>query len=150
MERDDLTRREAAAWRAFVAVVDGVPAADHERRGVNIEGWTVKDVLWHVAYWWDDLAGTLERIRAGTFAEPPDDDGTDEENARVLEASRRMPLDEVRSGLGAARARMLAAWAALPAVDQVAVKHFVWETIEHYEEHEPDLRRFAEEHGRIG
>ncbi|HZD18284.1 MAG TPA: DinB family protein [Actinomycetota bacterium] len=147
MDRDELTRREAGAWDAFLAVVDRVPASDLERPGVNVEGWTVKDLLWHVAYWWDDLTDTLDRVRVGTFEEPIDEDGTDEENAQVLDASRRLPADEVRSGLDAARARMLASWAALPAVDVVAAKHFLWETIEHYEEHEPDLRRFVEGSG---
>lgn len=149
MDREELTRREAEAWGSFRTLADGVPEERRERSGVNVEGWTVKDVLWHVAHWWDDLTDTLERLRAGTFEEPPDeDDQTDAENARVLEESRRMSLGEVERGLGEARVRMLAAWATLPVVDEVAVKHFLWETVEHYEEHEPDLRRFVEELSR--
>jgi len=148
MDRDELTRREAEAWAGFHGLVVALGPEHLERPGVNVEGWSAKDVLWHVAYWWDDLADTLERLRAGTFEEPPEDeDETDAENARVLEASRGMSLDDVERGLDRARARMLAAWAALPVVDDVAAKHFLWETVEHYEEHEPDLRRFAEELG---
>lgn len=149
MEREELTRREAGAWAVFHDLVGSFSPEQLERPGVNAEGWSVKDVLWHVAHWWDDLTSTLEQLRAGTFAEPPeDDDETDAENAQVLEESRGMSLAEVRVGLDTARARVLAAWATLPEeVDDVAAKHFLWETTEHYEEHEPDLRRFAEELG---
>lgn len=34
-------------------------------------------------------------------------------------------------------------WDALPEIDETAEQEFVWETIDHYEEHLADLRRFA-------
>lgn len=144
MDRETLTEREAEAWTAFRAVVDGIDADRRETPGLNVEGWTVKDVLWHVAHWWDDLAGTLAAMRAGTYVPPPEDDeATDAENAQVLERSKRMTLADVERGVTEARDRMLAAWAALPAVDDAAGQEFVWETIDHYEEHLPGLRAFA-------
>jgi hypothetical protein len=110
------------------------------------EGWSTKDLLWHIAHWWGDLARMLDEIRAGTFSEPPEDDqATDEENARVLEEGRGMSLAEVELGLADARDRMLAAWTSMPETSEAAERWFVWETIEHYEEHEADLRRFVEE-----
>lgn len=145
MDKDALSAREHEAWEAFRAVVDGIDPARRETAGANPDGWSVKDVLWHVAHWWDDLAGTLASLRAGTYAEPSEgDDATDAENARVLEESAAMTLGDVERGLEEARARMLAAWAALPEVDATAEREFVWETIDHYEEHLPDLRRFAD------
>lgn len=144
MDKDALSARERDAWAAFRAAVDTVEPDRREAPGVNVEGWTVKDVLWHVAHWWDDLAGTLDAMRAGTYVGPPEDDAaTDAENAGVLEASGRMPLADVERGLGEARERMLVSWAALPEVDAAAEREFVWETIDHYEEHLPDLRAFA-------
>lgn len=145
MDKDALSARERQAWEAFRAAVDAIGSARKQTPGVHAEGWTVKDVLWHVAHWWDDLAGTLDAMRAGTYVEPPEDDeATDAENARVLEESGRMTLADVERGLGEARERMLAAWAALPEVDAAAEQEFVWETIDHYEEHLPGLRAFAE------
>ena len=144
MDKEELTLREREAWEAFRREVDRLPPDLLERLIESHEGWTVKDVLWHIAHWWDDLADMLDRIRAGTFV---DDEGTDEEtdaeNAQVLAESREMTLAEVRSGVEAARDRMLAAWGALPKVTDVARKWFVWETIEHYEEHVPQLRGLA-------
>jgi hypothetical protein len=145
MDGDELTRREERAWLELRSAVDRLPPERRERPGVNVEGWTVKDVLWHVAHWWDHLTGLLGEIRDGTYTEPPDDDAaTDAENARVLEASRGMALDDVERGMADARARLLAAWAALPEVTEPAERWFVWETIEHYEEHLPGLLALAD------
>lgn len=144
MDKETLSAREGEAWAAFRSALDAIAPDRREAPGVNAEGWTVKDVLWHVAHWWDDLVGTLDSMRAGTYVEPPDDDAaTDAENARVLEESGRMTLADVERGLVEARERVLAAWAALPEIDAAAEREFVWETIDHYEEHLPDLTAFA-------
>lgn len=146
MDRDGLTRAEAEAWAAFRRTLDRIPPEERERPAVGAGSWTVKDLLWHVAHWWDDLAGLLDAMRAGTYVESPaDDEAVNAENARALEESARMSLDDVERGVGGARERMLAAWAALPEVDAAAEREFVWETIDHYEEHLTDLRRFVEE-----
>ena len=102
-------------------------------------------MLWHIAHWWSDLAGMIEEVNAGTpFVEPPEDDeATNAENARVLEESRHMALGDVNSGVADARARLLAAWLELAEVDPALEQWFVWETIEHYEEHLEDVRRVA-------
>jgi hypothetical protein len=145
-DKQALTERERDAWAELRRVVDGLPRERWEEPTVTAEGWTVKDVLWHIAHWWEHLAELLDAIRAGTFTEPPEDDeATDAENARVLEESRAMSLEQVERGLEAARERMLAAWEALPELDESAERWFGWETFEHYEEHLADLRRFAAE-----
>jgi len=145
MDAQELMQREHEAWEALRSEVDRLPADLLERPIGSHEGWTVKDVLWHIAHWWDDLASMLDEMRAGTFV---DDEGTDEEtdaeNAQVLAESRGMSLADVRRGVEAARARMLAAWTALPEVREIARKWFVWETIEHYEEHLPHVQGIAD------
>ena len=141
MDKDELTLRERVAWLELRTLVDGLAPELLEQPGVNVEGWTVKDVLWHIAHWWDHLAGLLDEVRLGTFVEPTDDDAaTDAENARVLEDSRGMPLADVERGVDEARGRVLAAWQALPELTEPAERWFVWETIEHYEEHLPGIR----------
>ena len=152
MDKGTLTSREDEAWTAFRAAVDRLTREELERRGANADGWSMKDVLWHIAHWWSDLAGMLEEaIASGTFQEPPEDDeATNTENAEVLQASRRMPLDDVERGVKAARERLLAAWSQVPEVDEPLERWFVWETIEHYEEHLEDARRLADEVGREG
>ena len=133
--REELTARETAGWEAFRAAVDAIPA---ERRESPIltEGWSVKDVLWHVAFWWEDLAPTYTALRAGITR--PDDEDTDTTNARVLDEGRELSLADVEDGVARSRAGMLAAWADAPD-DPTAGEAFVSETIEHYDEHLPAL-----------
>jgi uncharacterized damage-inducible protein DinB len=144
MDKDTLTSREAEAWAAFRAEVDRLTPDQREQPDANADGWSMKDVLWHIAYWWDDFA---RQVEAGTLVEEDDDDeaATNRLNAEVLAASRAMSIEDVERGVVERRARMLAAWAAAPEPDDAAEKWFVWETIEHYEEHLEDARRFAAE-----
>lgn len=145
MDKDALTIRERDAWAALRGIVDGLTPEQREVPGVNGEGWTVKDVLWHIAHWWGHLAELLDQMREGTFVEPPEDDAaTDSENARVLEESRAMRPSEVERGLDVTRGRMLEAWTGLPELTEPAERWFVWETIEHYEEHLPGVRALAD------
>lgn len=151
MDKETLSARERDSWAEFRAAVDRLTATQKEHPGVNADGWSVKDVLWHIAHWWTDLAGMLGEMREGAFAEPPEDDeATNAENAKALEQSARMSLAAVEQGLEMARGRMLAAWAGLSVVDEAAERWFVGETIEHYEEHLADAQRFADEVGGEG
>ena len=152
MDKDTLTEREAAAWAEFRAEVDRLTPEQREQPDANADGWSMRDVLWHIAHWWNDLAGMVEEVNlGGAFVEPPEDDeATNADNARILQASRQMTIDAVERGVEVARARLLAAWVEVPEVDEALERWFVWETIEHYEEHLEDSRRFADEVGRQG
>ncbi len=134
--RDDLTTREAEAWAAFYRLVDAVPA-DQREEPVLSDGWSVKDVLWHIAFWWSDLPAQLDRIR--TDAPDGESEGTDERNASALAQGRTRTLAEVEGEVVRTRDALLAAWASAPEGPK-ADEVFVWETIEHYEEHESQLR----------
>jgi Mycothiol maleylpyruvate isomerase N-terminal domain len=146
---DELTAREVEAWASFEAAVKAVP---RERRSEPTlsDGWSVKDVLWHVAFWWDECAATLERIHTGS--QDIDEDGdTDTINAGVLEASRAMTLEDVEAGMARIRERMLSAWArtsedaAGDASDEEAAANeaFSSETIDHYDDHRAALQALA-------
>lgn len=133
---DDLTAREAEAWASFEAAVNAVPRERRSEPSLS-DGWSVKDVLWHVAFWWDECAATLERIHLG--AQDLDESGdTDEINAGALQASRSMSLEEVETGMARLREHMLSAWAQTRE-DPAAAETFTGETIEHYEDHRAAL-----------
>ncbi len=138
-ERDELSARESEAFAAFRALCDAVPV-DLREEPVLADGWSLKDVLHHVAFWWDDLEGAMEEIR--TRIERAERD-TDTENARVLAEGRTLSLEDVVKGCEDSRARLLAVWAEAP-VDPHADEVFTWETIDHYEEHETVLRAFVD------
>jgi hypothetical protein len=124
-----MTAREAEAWAVFEAAVDAVPR-DRRSDPSLPDDWSVKDLLWHVAYWWDEAADSLEGKDEG------EESDTDATNAAVLEASRAMSLDEVEAGSARIRDRMLHAWAqALGSDDPEAPETFEGETFLHYEDH---------------
>ena len=145
MDRHTLTRREEAGWAEFRSALDNLLPGQRETLAVNDDGWTARDLVWHVRYWWEHLTGMLEEMREGTFREPESDDAlTDAQNAAVLVRARGKSFAESERGADEARSRMLEAWASLPEVDEAAARWFLWETIEHYEEHLAGLRAAGE------
>jgi uncharacterized damage-inducible protein DinB len=145
-DRDALTAAEAEAWAAFEAAIEVVPR-DRREEPATADGWSVKDVLWHVAYWWGDGAETYRAMREGTFEDRESTaEETDATNAGVLAEGRAMSLEEVEAGAAEIRDKMLEAWRRAPD-RRDADENFVSETVEHYEEHLPALRAFAAEAG---
>jgi uncharacterized damage-inducible protein DinB len=135
----ELLAREARAYAAFEEAVAAVPA-DRREEPIPPDDWSVKDVLWHVAYWWRDGERSFREMRAGTYVEEDwSKEQTDATNAQVLAESRSMPVAEVETGVDAARAGLLEAFTPI-AGDPAAQALFVSETIEHYEEHLPAVR----------
>lgn len=138
--KDELTATEAEAWAAFETLLASVPEERLETPAFD-GGWSVKDVLWHIAFWWDDLKKGLER----NWVDEADEDDTDEVNAREQAASRVLPYVEVRAELDDARIRLLETWGRIPGDDERGAEVFLSETIEHYEEHEPQIRSLVDD-----
>jgi hypothetical protein len=141
----EFLEREAAAWAAFEAQVDRVPAEDRERPGV-VEGWSVKDVVWHCAYWAAFSADAIEAAGDGPFRDPFDaepDEHWDAVNAEVAVESSGMTWNDVQTGADAARARIrdLVASGAVP---DDATTWSADETFIHYDEHAEHVRAFAD------
>ena len=136
--KDELTAKESQAWTAFEELLAVVPEERLETPAFD-GGWSVKDVLWHVAYWWDDMT------RAAQDAWADDGEETDDVNGRQQAKSRRLPYVEVRAELDDARARLLDTWATVADDDEEGKAFFVSETIEHYEEHEPQIRSLVDD-----
>lgn len=139
MQREELTRAEAEAWETLERVIDRVPADRRERAELD-DGWSLKDVLAHIAYWWDDLADALEN---GTYADDPEDE--DVINARVKARAETLGWDRVRAEADQSRARMLTAWIALPGLSDIARDSFETATLEHYREHVEQIAELSGE-----
>jgi hypothetical protein len=136
--RDELLREEDAAFAEFLAEVRGLGAGAVDEPLLP-GGWSVRDLLWHVACWCAECAHALERIRLGTYGGWEED--TDALNARFLEEGRRHDAATCRATLAAARNRMLQELAALPEEPPgEAVEWFRESGALHYREHLEDLR----------
>jgi len=144
--REELLRAEAEGWEAFVALVDAVPPDLVELPSLNAEGWAVRDVMWHVAFWCADAARALNAIGEGRLdrvREPYGDAEVDRLNDRELERSRGMQVDEVRAELHGARAAMLERFGSLARLTTDADEWFEESGPAHYAEHAPELEAWV-------
>lgn len=141
--RAEHANREAAAWAGFERALSEVPRERWEETGV-LEGWTAKEMLWHVAGWLDKCATKLEAMNGETAGDAGLTTLTvDERNAVFADGARGMHSDAVWTGLIAARERVRRAWDRLAEIDETAIRELADETYEHYDEHRADLERFS-------
>jgi len=149
MDPDRLLAEEEEGWRALHEALSGIPADRMEEPTVTPEGWSPKDVSFHVAAWLAEAATFLRRMAAGTFdpAEDPDREQIERMNAEWFTVSRDMDVSTVRIELEAARVEMRLAWGALPEVTPDAWSWFDESGARHYAEHVRDLRRWLGDPG---
>jgi len=140
--RKEHAEREAASWAELEQALNAVPRARWDEGGV-LEGWTIKEMLWHVAGWLDKCAGSLESTRDGVSPPAGTGETVDERNARFAAEAREMETDAVWEGTVAARERVLRAWESLPEIDRTVVRVLADETYEHYPDHVLDLAKFG-------
>ncbi|MEX0755442.1 MAG: DinB family protein [Actinomycetota bacterium] len=142
MEREEALSLEDRAWDDLIHAIDAVPAERRRVEGV-VPGWSMHDVVWHIAYWVGPGADAVELIRQGR-PEPDDEEATVAENAAIAETGRAMTWDEVIGHLERNRSRAREALGAFEGVlPERAVEFFSDYTVEHYQEHESQIRAFA-------
>ncbi|MGH2672628.1 MAG: maleylpyruvate isomerase N-terminal domain-containing protein [Actinomycetota bacterium] len=139
--RTEHAKREADSWASFEAALEAIPRTSWEDEGV-LPGWSVKELLWHMAGWLQKCARRLEEMRTGREAERTGQT-VDERNDELAAQARTMTIDAVHRGLMDARALVREEWTALPNVDERAIAELADETYEHYDEHREDLQRFV-------
>jgi Mycothiol maleylpyruvate isomerase N-terminal domain len=141
-ERERLSAREAAGWDELVTVLDRIPPSEAESPGMSADGWTTKDVVFHLAAWADAAAAELAAMREGRY-EPSGGD-TDARNDEYLRAGRGIDMHAARTRLERARGRALAEWSAMRELSAPAVEWFAESGAEHYHEHLDQLRTLAD------
>lgn len=141
--REDLLRSEDRGWAELRSFLDALSPQQMLEPGLTPEGWSVKDLLWHLGAWSAEAAVMLERIRAGTYDGRGETSSVDELNARFLKEGRRLDLPTVKAELYGARNHALVEFAALPEVTPEAEEWFRESGPEHYDEHLDDLRAWV-------
>jgi hypothetical protein len=135
--RRELVDREEGAWVELHGAL-GAFRPERLEASLNEEGWSPKDVMFHIGAWLAEAGKQLERMCTGTFVEPELD--TDELNARWLEVSRSLDVEAATVELMSSRTRMLQALEALPEITPKAQEWFEESGDVHYLEHLPELR----------
>ena len=140
--KEELLGIERERWVAFSELVDRVPADRSEEPILDPDGWSVKDLLWHMASWNREAARALEQVRLGTYEDG--DWGTEEKNERFLIEGRATDLATVRVEWLGSRERVLAEMAAAPEVTASVEEWFSESAYKHIEDHAPELSRSIE------
>jgi hypothetical protein len=141
---EELLRAEELGWRELNQLVASLSDEQLQAPGYTPDGWSVKDMMWHVACWSADCARALDQMRAGTFTGSTIDEDTETVNRRWFAWSRELDLETVRAEWHAARATMVERFAQ----DELTPDADEWfdETGPiHYAKHLADLRRWVEE-----
>jgi hypothetical protein len=133
---------EDRTWLELTEVFGDVPPERFDEPSVTGEGWSPKDVMYHVAAWSEEAAKVLGRIAAGTHR--PGDPDTQALNEAWFEVGRGLDDDVVRSRFAKGRTAMRQAFSSLSDVNAAAWEWFEESGPRHYEEHLPDLRAFLE------
>jgi hypothetical protein len=142
---ETLIAAEDAKWHELCGTSDRFSHEQMEQPGVTPDGWSVKDVMFHIAAWAAGCGLQLERIRMGTYTRPDED--VERLNREWLELSRTMDIHTVRAELAAARTRMVLEFGTLPEVTPDAVEWFEESGALHYDAHLPGLEAWAENQG---
>lgn len=140
--REDLCRREDAGWTRLHALLERLSPAALVSPVLNDDGWSPKDVMFHIGAWQAEAGRQLDRMRAGTYEEPELD--IDAVNAAWLELSRDLDLKIAEAELIASRARLLKGFASLPEITPAAEEWFTESGELHYREHLPELQTYAD------
>jgi hypothetical protein len=147
MDADRLLVQEAEAWDAFRGLVGGLDRERFEEPTVTPDGWSVKDVLVHVASWLDDCGRILEAIRAGTYdpttAEEETGGYVERVNAEHAIRARTMSVAGAEALLIEGRTRARESFSALERVDTSAWGWFEESGPMHYAKHAHDLSAWA-------
>jgi hypothetical protein len=139
---DGLLAEEERGWLALTEVFGNVPPDRFDEPSVTDEGWSPKDVMYHVAAWSEEAAKVLGRIAAGTHRE--NDPDTQALNDRWFEEGRGVEDDVVRIRFAKGRVAMRQVFSTLAEVNAAAWEWFEESGPRHYAEHLPDLRSFLE------
>jgi hypothetical protein len=147
MDVERLVQEEEAMWTAFLDVLERVPQHRVEEPGVTPDGWSPKDVMFHVGAWLEDCGGVLERMHDGAFNREAEPDGRgtiDGINRKVFARSRATAVGDVRASLEHGRVRAVRAFRSLEDVTPEAWEWFEESGPLHYEEHIRDIEAWLE------
>jgi Mycothiol maleylpyruvate isomerase N-terminal domain len=141
MDAEVLLDAEEATWRELCTEAERFTGEELERPGVTPDGWSVRDVLFHVGAWAAECGLQLERMRMGTWEEPHVD--VERLNREWFELSRTMDVRTVRAELAASRTRMVVEFGTLPKITPAAAEWFEESGPLHYGSHLVDLRAWC-------
>jgi hypothetical protein len=139
LDRARLLAQEESAWIRLHSRFAAIPAERFEEPSATAEGWSSKDVMFHLGAWLAECAQILERIREGTFDPAEPQESTNQLNRAWFEVSRAMDPGDVRAVFEGARQKARTCFATLPSMTPDAWTWFEESGPLHYGAHTNDL-----------
>jgi hypothetical protein len=133
---------EDQGWRRLHALLRRIPTHRLDEPTVTPEGWSPKDVMFHIGAWLAEAARQLDRMREGTYR--PQEDTVEELNSAWFALSRTLDVPTARAELESARVIARDALGALPLLTTDARGWFEESAWLHYAEHVVDLERWLD------
>ena len=138
ISKSDLLSKIEHGYIASRAVVEALPAERWEEQLPS--GWSLKEMVGHLAYWESTVPAYIEALRTGAPREAGGD--VDAKNAKTAADVRSLSRDEVLTRWVDAHASVLAAVNALgddQVADERVIEKLKGETYGHYPDHFADL-----------
>lgn len=139
MDRDRMLAEEDAGWVRLHQGFAAIASERFEEPSVTDEGWSPKDVMFHVGAWLAECARVLEQTREGTFDPAEPEESTEVLNRAWFECSRTMEPGDVRAVFEAARQKARACFLTMPEMTSDAWTWFEESGPLHYAAHVRDL-----------
>jgi hypothetical protein len=136
--RSTLLKRISQSHRSMRDAIGALPGQRWDERLPS--GWTLKEMVGHLAFWESTIPAFVDSLRNGTTREDGAD--VDELNARAATEARGLSRDEVLRRWDDAHAEALGVARGLndaELADDAIVKKFEGETYGHYPDHYGDL-----------
>jgi uncharacterized protein (TIGR03083 family) len=151
MTKNELLAAIEGDWDALQSLIQRVSDARMAEPSLDA-GWSVKDVLAHIALWEGICSRWLEAAARGETSERPEVKDVDGTNARGHERAKSRALSDVVDESRTRHARILAAVEALSEDELASDTRFGWpvwqmtdsNTAEHYREHIDQISRWLE------
>jgi hypothetical protein len=148
--RTELLAREHEVWNELAATWSRLPDDSLTRPGACGPGWSVKDVMNHIAAWQEAARRVIPHLLKGKRATLGH--GTDTFNARQHEADKDAPLVTTKRRLNKARRDLLTLVARLPEKRLLDLNDRIgwwikYATYGHYGEHIYELTEFRKRLG---
>ena len=151
---------EREAWRPFEAL-PSLSDEDLARPCGVAHGWSGRDLMGHLLAWLENALAAARELAVGeesaTIARSDaewDSRGGEVVNAELLERYRALPLDDLRARYASVPGELRGTLTVVPEARWVKhPDHMRWlmdETIDHYADHDVDLRAILAQAGSVG
>jgi hypothetical protein len=138
---EELLELEQDRWATLWQLLGAVPESKTDEPSLTTEGWSVRDLVWHLACWNDVVRKQLQLMHEGRF-DDRFDWNTEENNAHFLASGRSVLYPDALSRLKASREAVIRAMNQLEEVPPRALEIFSEPAYQHVDDHLPELRRF--------